>query len=54
MSKGGKFEPVCDGSGKFEPKQCNGDVCRCVNQDTGEEIADSVTYQQGLECQKGG
>jgi len=50
---GGRFEPVCDEEGKFEPKQCAGKVCRCVDMITGEGITDSITYEQGLECRKG-
>lgn len=50
----GKFEPVCDKEGNFEPKQCVGEVCHCVDPVTGQPTqVDSITYKQGLECRKG-
>lgn len=48
-----EFEPVCDSDGKFNPKQCHGDICQCVNPETGDPIPNSVARSQNLRCEKG-
>lgn len=48
------FEPLCDAEGMFESKQCQGDVCRCVNPETGEEIPNSIADGAALQCVKDG
>lgn len=47
------FEPVCDADGKFRPKQCHGEVCVCINPETGDTIANSVADAQNLQCVQG-
>lgn len=49
----GMFEPQCEADGKFARKQCHGDVCKCVNPDTGADVANSVASGRGMMCNDG-
>ncbi|KAL4218806.1 hypothetical protein ACF0H5_021394 [Mactra antiquata] len=46
----GEYEPVCDEDGKYAVKQCNNEACECVDPDTGDQIPDSVTNGELLQC----
>lgn len=40
----GGFLPVCTPEGLYDPVQCHKGECWCVSKDTGEEIANTRTY----------
>ncbi|XP_053381282.1 uncharacterized protein LOC123555153 [Mercenaria mercenaria] len=49
-----KFEPICDADGKFSPKQCNGEMCKCVNRATGATVDNSEADGAHLKCERDG